>query len=206
MGLIEIAALIVAAISLIHLWVVRKSHHHKALTIIEQIETDENLKRTLAMGIYYRFKNKETVQTKAGEVVEEKYSKLFIKEDPVTFERFVANIFEKKFNGTAWVTNPSWDFGVDFDLTVKDKKYLAQVKCYKDDMGYEPIALLHSNIVKEGATGGYVITTGSFNKNAVNYAHSLKNIELIDGLDLVEYWLEGVKEVDKELIGEMEEA
>ncbi|UOR10553.1 restriction endonuclease [Halobacillus amylolyticus] len=206
MGLIEIAAFVVIAIALVHLWIVRKSHHHQALTIAEQIKEDENIRKTLAMGLYYRFKKKEFEKTGDGKEVAEKYSDLFIKEDPISFERFVANVFEVKFNGTAWVTNPSWDFGVDFDLTVNDEKYLAQVKCYKDDMGYEPIALLHSNVIKEEAAGGYIITTGSFNENARTYARGLKNIELIDGVELVEYWLEGVKEVDEELVGEVSRA
>ncbi|UOQ91574.1 restriction endonuclease [Halobacillus shinanisalinarum] len=204
MGLIEMAAFVVIAIALVHLWIVRKSHHHQALTISEQIKADENIKKTLAMGLYYRFKKNE--KTEEGKEVVEKNSELFIKEDPISFERFVANVFEMKFNGTAWVTNPSWDFGVDFDLTVKDEKYLAQVKCYKDDIGYEPIALLHSNVIKEEAAGGYIITTGSFNENARTYARGLKNIELIDGVELVEYWLAGVKEVDEELVGEVSRA
>jgi restriction system protein len=43
------------------------------------------------------------------------------------------------------------------------------------------IAILHSNIIKQGLQGGYVITTGDFTKNALRYAEEL-NIELINGV------------------------
>ncbi|MDV2885521.1 restriction endonuclease [Alkalihalophilus pseudofirmus] len=51
------------------------------------------------------------------------------------------------------------------------------------------MALLHSNIVKYNATGGLVVTTAGFNKNAVKYASDL-NIRLISGQMLVEMWLQ----------------
>ena len=71
-------------------------------------------------------------------------------------------------------------------------------------MSYEPIARLHSNIVKQGAKGGYVITTGAFSDNARKFAEGL-NIELIDGVKLVEYWLDGLKQTEN-VIAEWKEA
>jgi restriction system protein len=71
-------------------------------------------------------------------------------------------------------------------LTREDGLYLGQVKCYYYDLSYEPIALVHSQIEKQGAAGGFVVTTGSFTENALTYWHELK----IDGQTLVKYWVE----------------
>lgn len=55
-------------------------------------------------------------------------------------------------------------------------------------VGYEPIALLHSNMVKQNVSQGYVVTTSNFTENARSYAQGLQ-IDLINGTDLVEMWL-----------------
>ncbi|MFS0673657.1 restriction endonuclease [Ornithinibacillus sp. 179-J 7C1 HS] len=47
-------------------------------------------------------------------------------------------------------------------------------------------------MVKRGTTGGYVVTTSDFNPAAKKYAKDL-NIELIDGIKLVTYWLEAME-------------
>jgi restriction system protein len=98
------------------------------------------------------------------------------------------------YGGTATVTQSSGDYGVDIELTREDGLYLGQVKCYYYDLSYEPIALIHSQMAKQGAAGGFVVTTGSFTENALTYWHELKsqgvNIELIDGQTLVKYWVE----------------
>lgn len=65
------------------------------------------------------------------------------------------------------------------------------MKCYNDMnlVGFGPIAIILSQIVKQGAVGGYVVTTSNFTSNARNYAEGL-DIELINGTQLVELWLE----------------
>ncbi|WP_254901673.1 restriction endonuclease [Thalassobacillus devorans] len=205
MGVIEIAAIIVMVIALAHFWIVRKAHQHKGLAILEQMETDETIKRTLAMGLYYRFKRKEQPrETRDGKVIEETHSNIFIREGPIHFEEFAAQVLAKHFDGTYWVSPPSGDFGVDFEIRINNKKYLGQAKCYKDDIHYEPIAVLHSNVVKEKADGGFFVTTSSYNKNALKYINGLDNIQLIDGVPLVEHWLDGIKQKDQELIGRPE--
>ena len=55
--------------------------------------------------------------------------------------------------------------------------------------GFGPIAIIHSQMVKQGAVGGYVVTTSDFTANARNYAQGL-NMDLINGRQLVELWLE----------------
>ena len=56
-------------------------------------------------------------------------------------------------------------------------------------MPFNAIALVHSNMVKEDAKGGYVVTTGSYTVNAQRYAEGL-NIQLIDAPKLAEMYIE----------------
>lgn len=51
-------------------------------------------------------------------------------------------------------------------------------------------------MVKRGAIGGYVITTGSFTDSARRYARSL-DIELINGVKLVEEWMASFRQEEE---------
>lgn len=53
-------------------------------------------------------------------------------------------------------------------------------------------------MIKQNAKGGYVITTSAFTKAAKQYAEGL-DIELVDGVRLVELWLDGVEKDEKEI-------
>lgn len=70
--------------------------------------------------------------------------------------------------------------------------YLGQVKAWNADLDFTPIALTHSNMVKQGANGGYIITTSDFTPSARRYAEDL-GIELINGIQLVTYWPESME-------------
>jgi restriction system protein len=145
--------------------------------------SDEQLKKTLALGLYQRFcVEKELVN----------YSQIYLKEDPLAFEHFVAEVMKHRFGGNTFVSKASGDFGVDIEHKIGDVLWLGQVKCYRNDLSYEAIARIHSNMVKHNAPKGFVATTGGFTKNAYEYAKGL-DIELIDGVKLVEYWIEGTK-------------
>jgi len=164
-------------------WLRKKEMYE--LESLEGFLLDRNtMKQTLAMGLYTRFSS-DSNENKQG------FSSIFINEDPHDFEYFVAEIIEKTRGGSTYVTRATGDFGVDFEHKTSDGLFLGQVKCYKGDLSYEPIALIHSNMIKTNAFGGYVVTTGSFSKNARKYAQGL-NIELIDGVELVNLWLESV--------------
>jgi len=145
------------------------------------------------MGLYLRFRREDEKDVHA---VNE--NAIFIKQDPIMFETFIAEIFESARAGNTWVSPPSGDFGVDFEHNIGSNKYLGQVKCKKDDITFDPIAILHSNIVKQNAKGGYVVTTSSFTKAAKQYAEGL-DIELFDGVRLVDLWLDGVKKDEKDI-------
>ncbi|MEE6452666.1 restriction endonuclease [Gottfriedia acidiceleris] len=159
---------------------------------IEKMRSDLDYKRTLAMGLYYRFKTKE---------IDEKNTNLFIREDPFAFEDFVGNVLSKKLNGNAFVTKRSGDFGVDIQIDINEdinNRVYIQVKCYKDDLNYEPIALVNSKMSKDKVKKGMVITTSNFSDEAREYAEGL-NIDLINGVQFVEMWMEAVAGETKQI-------
>ena len=170
----------------------KKQRDNKSAMLAQKLNTSEELKTTLAMGLYLRFSFKDKVKLDANGK-EVGYTDLFIKQSPLEFEDFVASIFKKNYGGHMYVTRPIGDFGVDFEHQRDDGLFLGQVKGYKDDIIYKDIAILHSNMVKKKAAGGYFITTSSFNENARKYAEGL-NIELINGIMLVEAWLESLNQ------------
>jgi restriction system protein len=144
------------------------------------LSTDAEMHQTIAIGLYHRFKKSEEDST----------------ETPWDFEKFVANIMVDYLGGEATITQGSGDFGVDIEHRRDNGLYLGQVKCYNHPVGYEPIAIIHSQMVKQGAKGGFVVTTSTFTDNAIAYAEDL-NIELIDGEKLVEYWAASKQVVSK---------
>ncbi|WP_164670486.1 restriction endonuclease [Virgibacillus doumboii] len=170
------------------LWFMRKQNEREAALLSQKINSSMELKKTMAMGLYYRF-NFPHKKDENGDISFDKASDLFIKQLDFELEDFCASVIEEKHGGNAVTTARSGDFGVDFEHTRDDGLYLGQVKAYKNDLGYEPIALIHSNMIKRNAEGGYVISTSGFSKSAKEYAKGL-NIELIDGVELVQYWLE----------------
>lgn len=144
------------------------------------LDTNHQMYKTLAMGLYYRFKNEEVPGNQS-------LSSNFIKNNPYEFEYFVADILEGIYGGTTYVTQSSGDYGVDIEHQRSNGLFLVQVKCYKEDVSFDPIAIIHSQIIKQNAKGGIVLTTSGFTSNAQKYAKEV-GVELIDGLLLVHYW------------------
>lgn len=175
----------------IHFQITKRKYNYQTSLLAQHIHTCEELKRTLAMGLYMRFKKEDKENTP-------NYSSLYILDDPLTFEDFVADLFEKAEGGSTWVSPSSGDFGVDFEHRTKDGLFLGQVKCWGENLSFQPIALVHSNMVKTGADGGYVITTSSFTTAAREYAEGL-DIELIDGTQLVDIWIKGLINLEEEI-------
>jgi restriction system protein len=187
MWVMELAFFIVLVIASIHLWITKRNNDFNETLLAIQIKSNNELKKTLTMGLFYRF-NFPRKENGVGENVPISGTEQFLKQTPIEFEDFVAKILENYIGGNAFTTRSSGDYGVDIEHYREDGLYLGQVKAYKDDLSYEPIALIHSNIVKRNAKGGFVITTSSYSKNARNYAEGL-GIELIDGIQFVEIWL-----------------
>ncbi len=165
----------------------RKKENDKLRSIItDSINTSSDIKKTLAMGLYYRFK--KATPEEANQTV----SSLFIRQDPLEFELFVMNVIEGYYGGTVYISPPS-DEGINLEHDREDGLYIGQVKCLEKDLGFEAIAILHSQMIKKDAKGGYIVTTGDFTDKAKTYAEEL-NIELIKGTQLVEYWILGLEE------------
>jgi restriction system protein len=147
---------------------------------IKLLDTNHQMYKTLAMGLYYRFMKEEVLSNQS-------LSSNFIKNNPYEFEYFVADILEGIYGGTTYVTQSSGDFGVDIEHQRINGLFLVQVKCKKEDVSFDPIAIIHSQIVKQNALGGIVVTTSGFTANAQAYAKEV-GVELIDGLQLVHFW------------------
>lgn len=197
----EVAVAVLLIGAYIHFQRAKRRNRYELDLINQHLYSSEEVKWTLAMGLYLRFKQEEELDTTAEQIDEQQissYTEAFIKEDPLIFEDFVADIFEKAKGGETDVLPSKQDFGIDFKHKTEDGLYLGQVKCLKDDVDFEPIALLHSNMVKKSAVGGYVITTSAFTETAKEYAEDV-DIELINGKKLVELWMEALQSNEEEL-------
>ncbi|NOU99105.1 restriction endonuclease [Paenibacillus planticolens] len=71
---------------------------------------------------------------------------------------------------------------------------VGQIKCNADNnpVSFDPIAIIHSQMIKQNAKGGYVITTSTFTLNAKVYAEGL-NIKLIEGRELIDLWVRSLE-------------
>lgn len=151
----------------------KKSFHLE--TVIESLtDCNREMKTTLLTGLVNRF---APVPSPEDE------------EKPLDFERFVARILRLNFGGKTSVTKGNADFGVDISHHRGGTLHLGQVKCNREEtlVDYEPVAIIHSQMIKQGAAGGFVVTTSDFTSKARKYAEGL-NIDLIDGNKLVELW------------------
>lgn len=78
-------------------------------------------------------------------------------------------------------TSSGADGGIDLVLKKNGETYVVQCKHYKVyKVGVRPVRELLGVIASCGAIGGYVVTSGEFTNEAINFAKS-NNIELIDG-------------------------
>jgi len=99
------------------------------------------------------------------------------------FEYLVGEYFRRrKFNVEE--TRSGADGGVDLIVTKGMEKYIVQCKHWKAyKVGVNVVRELLGVMVGVGATGGFVVTSGEFTKDATDFAKS-NNILLMDGKDL----------------------
>src|SRR5699024_7478798 len=164
MLIIEIIIAIFLVAAFLHFKITKKNLNFKTALLTNSLVASDEIKKTLAMWLYLRCRREDE-------------NAIFIKQDPITFETFIADAFESARGGNTWVSRPSGDFDVVFEHNIGSNKYLGQVKCEKDNITFDPIAILHSNMVKQNAKGGYVITTSAFTKAAKQYAEGI-DVEL----------------------------
>jgi restriction system protein len=177
-----------------HIWKYRKENIFLKSFVSDYVQTNDEMKKIISMGLYYRFSGSTNEEELDKE--RKRISKIYMKNRPHDFEQFVAKIVEEYYGGIATVTVQSGDFGVDIEHQREDGLYLGQVKCYEGDLIYEPIAIIHSQMVKQKAKGGFVVTTSTFKESAREYAKEL-NIILINGIQLAEMWAKTVEEKKK---------
>jgi restriction system protein len=142
--------------------------------ILEITDCNREMKKTLLAGLIKRF---DSATPEDGE------------ERPLDFERFVAKILRCSYGGRTSVTKAGWDQGIGIEHRRGMNLHLGQVRCLNEDtlVDYQPVAVVHSQVVKQGAAGGFVATTSEFTGKAKKYAEDL-NVDLIDGSMLVELW------------------
>jgi len=138
-------------------------------------ELDEDMRKTLRLGLYYRYRDRMDGDEKDPD-----------KEEPEAFEDLVTRILADRYGGTGYTTPYTGDQGVDNEISTSTELIYGQSKCKRGDhlVSYEPIALVHSRMVKDGATRGVVVTTSGYTESARAYAEEL-DIELVDGDRLV---------------------
>lgn len=184
----EVIAGILIVLAFIHFFWTKKQENYKDSLILQHLHTSQEIRKTLAMGLFLRFFPADKQITS---------SPVWVKEE-ATLELFAANLLERTRGGTAWVLNDTDETGVNLEHQTKDGLYLGQINSNQHEVGVEQIALIHSNIIKKRAAGGYVITAGTFTPKAITYAKGL-NIELMDGMALADLWLVSLRNAEKEI-------
>ena len=163
-------------------WVAEYRNKAKNLdsVVASLVECNSEMKDSLLAGLIARF-NYETDGEK-----------------PLDFERFVARIIRMQFGGKTSVTRPNSDMGVDIEHQREEGLYLGQVKCYalENKVGFEPVAIIHSQMVRQGALGGFVVTTSDYTSAAKKYADEI-GIELVNGKELINLWTQTIRRQKK---------
>jgi restriction system protein len=161
----------------------------------EQIELNRRLEEIAEAARERHRKNDEANKVRQDEAA--RLSKTIVpnlkelqKLSPYAFEDRIAQMF-KRLGFEVEQTAYSGDGGRDGILTKQNKKYLYECKRYGDNtkVGRPEIQILHSAMVSDGAESGYFVSTGSFTKEAAEYARSCK-IELVDGPALLKKLVE----------------
>jgi restriction system protein len=155
-------------------------------------ETNRQVHRTLATGLYYRFHQESGDRTKDAQDI----SPVYIRNNPYELAYFVSDILEGTLGGQAYVTQASAGAGVDIEHERKEGLFLIQVRCSRTDTDLEAIALLHSQVVRQKAQGGWVISTGGFTDAARRYADET-DIVWVDGIRLAKLWGEYLERLEQ---------
>lgn len=101
------------------------------------------------------------------------------------FEMLVGEAFRMKGYQVAETGGNGPDGGIDLVLSKGKEKFLVQCKQWKAlKVSVMVVRELYGVMAAKGATGGFVVTSGRFTKDAFDFA-SGRNIELIDGAKLL---------------------
>ena len=97
------------------------------------------------------------------------------------FEMLVGEAFRLQGFSVAEIGGGGADGGVDLVLTRGSEKFLVQCKQWKAyKVGVDVVRELYGVMAAKGATGGFVVTSGSYTKDAKEFADG-RNVKLLDG-------------------------
>ena len=106
--------------------------------------------------------------------------------NPYEFEHLVCEVFRRQGYNVR-ETPKSGDDGVDGFLKKEGKLYLLQCKRVKGGIGAPIVRDLYGAMMHEGATGGFLVTTGHATESARKWASRkpIKILELVEFTDMV---------------------
>ncbi|HPZ89733.1 MAG: restriction endonuclease [Firmicutes bacterium] len=145
--------------------------------IADLVNCNGEMKKTLLQGLVPRFGAEDEA-------------------DPaLDFARFVARLLRMKYGGKTSVTMANALTGVDIQFWRGQDLLLGRAICcpQQQPIDFEPVAVLHSQMLKQGAKGGFVVTTSDFTPQARKYAQDLA-IDLINGPRLIDLWVSALKQ------------
>lgn len=100
------------------------------------------------------------------------------------FEHLVSEAFRRRGFNVSSTTCAGADGGVDVRATKGSETFLIQCKHWRaQQVGVGVVRELYGVMAAEAAAGGFVVTSGRFTRDALEFAKG-RNIELLDGHDL----------------------
>lgn len=152
------------------------------------VAAHDDVRKILLAGVYQRFRGEEGKS----------------EDTPEAFERFAAKVIQQYYGGRTEIAVERHNGGVDIVHYLEDEVYLGQVLCAvpKQQVGYEPVAVLHSQIVRSNAAGGFFITTSGYTAEAVDYAIDV-GIKLFTGEQFLNMWIETVRSTEEQIENEL---
>lgn len=97
------------------------------------------------------------------------------------FEILVGEVFRLQGFSVSETGGGGADGGVDLVLSKGTEKFLVQCKQWKAyKVGVDVVRELYGVMAAKGATGGFVVTSGSFSEDAKAFANG-RNVKLVDG-------------------------
>ncbi|MGV8075322.1 MAG: restriction endonuclease [Syntrophobacteraceae bacterium] len=101
------------------------------------------------------------------------------------FEELVGEAYRRKGYAVTETGGGGADGGVDLFLRKGGERLLVQCKHWRmDKVGVKVVRELYGVVAAEGATGGVVISSGTFTQEARDFARG-KPVELLDGSELI---------------------
>jgi len=101
------------------------------------------------------------------------------------FEELVGEAYRRKGYAVTELGGGGPDGGVDLELRKNGETLLVQCKHYRmRKVGVKIVRELYGVVASENATGGVVITSGTFTREAIDFARG-KTVELVNGKKLL---------------------